>query len=88
MVLLLHRFHLIKDWYLVTSNNYYVYSWSLAQCILVVVSAVAQVNHRVYVPHHFTFVFFQMIRVNRKNFYTLELDFEFFKGQLCSYLDK
>lgn len=37
------RFHLIKDWYLSTSNNYYVYSWSLAQCILVVVSAVAQV---------------------------------------------
>jgi len=37
------RFHVVKDWYLLTSNERYVYNWSLAQCCLIVVSALVQV---------------------------------------------
>ncbi|XP_012937856.1 transmembrane emp24 domain-containing protein 5 [Aplysia californica] len=37
------RFHVIRDWYLVQGNNYYVFMWSLIQCALILIAGAVQV---------------------------------------------
>jgi len=37
------RMHIVKDWYLITSNQKYVQWWSIAQSVVVILSAVTQV---------------------------------------------
>lgn len=38
-----NRRHMSKDWYLVDGNNRYVQYWSLAQCLVVVLTSTVQV---------------------------------------------
>lgn len=37
------RMEIVRDWYLVMGNMKYVGYWSIAQCVVIVTSAVAQV---------------------------------------------
>ncbi|KAL4221529.1 Golgi ribbon formation [Mactra antiquata] len=36
------RMHIIKDWYLIIGNNQYVQTWSLCQCIVIIVCSAIQ----------------------------------------------
>jgi len=38
------RKQMTHDWYLVDGNNRYIQYWSLAQCIVVIISSVLQVH--------------------------------------------
>ncbi|XP_045163838.2 transmembrane emp24 domain-containing protein 5-like [Mercenaria mercenaria] len=37
------RMHVVRDWYLVTSNNTYIQTWSMCQCCIVIVCSIVQV---------------------------------------------
>lgn len=37
------RFNVVKDWYLINSNNVYVQNWSLTQCVITVTASIVQV---------------------------------------------
>ncbi|XP_060552557.1 transmembrane emp24 domain-containing protein 6-like isoform X4 [Ruditapes philippinarum] len=37
------RMHVIKDWYLITGNNSYIQTWSICQCVVVIMCSGIQV---------------------------------------------
>lgn len=37
------RMHVVRDWYKVKTNMSYVQWWSIAQCVIIVLSSVTQV---------------------------------------------